>query len=152
MTVWLLLVGAYLLLALQPQWGELAAAACSAALVTALLMRIRERSEVSFIVHWSWIGLLAVRLPAKALADCAVLLSALRNADATGEFRAVPFDKGSDGRTGENAARRALVIAGVSLTPNTIAVAVDADRDLLLCHQLIPTRQPPGEGDRLWPL
>ena len=150
--MWITFFGVYLLLALQVQCQELVAGGCSAALVAALLIRIRQRSEARFVVQWRWIWLLASRLPAKALADCAVLLLALGRNDVKGEFRAVPFDKGFGGRRGESAARRALVIAGASLTPNTVAVAVDEDRDLLLFHQLVPTRKPPGDGDRLWPL
>jgi hypothetical protein len=152
MTVWIIFVGVYLLLVLQLQWGELAAAGCAAGLVAVLLLLIRERAEMSFVGRWSWIWLLAGRLPAKALADCAVLLLALRRAPTPGEFRAVPFDRGFEERPGESAARRALVITGASLPPNTVVLAVDENRDLLLCHQLVPTRQPPGDGDRLWPL
>jgi hypothetical protein len=144
--------GIYLLLGLKLPGDELAAAAGSAALVAALLIGIRTRSEARFVLRWSWLWLLARKLPARALADCALLLLALRSADTAGEFRAVPFDKESARRPGESAARRALVIAGASLPPNTVAVAVDEDRDLLLFHQLVPTRQPPGDGDRLWPL
>ncbi len=52
-----------------------------------------------------------------------------------GELRALPFVAGAadDAR---DAARRALAEAAGSLAPNTIVIGVDADRDLMLVHQL----------------
>lgn len=143
----------YLLLAWSWQGAELIAGTVSAGLVAALLMLIRHRSEARFVVRPGWFWPLAQRLPAKALADCAVVLrGALRPTGATGAFRAVPFDKDAGNRSGEAAARRALVVAGASIAPNSVVVAVDNQRDRLLVHQFIPTHAPPGDGDRLWPL
>jgi hypothetical protein len=81
-----------------------------------------------------------------------VLLRALGRARVAGEFRAVPFDPEFGRQPGEAAARRAAVIAGVSVTPNSVVMAVDGGQERLLIHQLVHTRRPPGDGDRLWPL
>ncbi len=50
-----------------------------------------------------------------------------------GRFRAVGF---AGGESGADRGRRALTEALGSLAPNTIVVGVDAERDLLLVHQL----------------
>jgi hypothetical protein len=52
-----------------------------------------------------------------------------------GELRATPFHFGDAG-DGRDMARRALAEAVGSLTPNTIIVGVDEERDLILGHQL----------------
>ena len=49
-------------------------------------------------------------------------------------------------------ARRALVVAGVSLAAEHYVIAVDRERNVLIVHQLIPSQEPPGHGDREWPL
>lgn len=66
--------------------------------------------------------------------------------DARGEFRAVRFQASKD--TPQDAGRRALTEWLGSLAPNTIVVGVDAERELLLVHQL--HRQ--GEADEIDPL
>ena len=66
-----------------------------------------------------------------------------------GEYRDITFHPGGDDPV--SAARRALVVLGVSLSPNTFVVAVDRERGLLRIHQLVPSAQPSGE-DKEWPL
>lgn len=51
-----------------------------------------------------------------------------------GEFRAVPFQQGGDAAL--ESGRRALAESFGSFAPNTIIIGVDADRELLLGHQL----------------
>jgi hypothetical protein len=65
---------------------------------------------------------------------------------ARGDFRAVRFQACRD--SPEHAGRRALTEWLGSLAPNTIVVGVDAERELLLVHQL--RRQ--GEPDDVDPL
>ena len=149
---WLVFFAFYLLFAMQWQGDELAAGAIVSGLVVALLTLIRRRSDASFVVRWRWLWLLARRVPGQALADCAVLLGALWQGTNEGEFCAVPFDTDTDDQPGEAAARLALVIAGASVSPNSVVVAVDHTQRRLLVHQLVPTPRPPGGGDRRWPL
>jgi Na+/H+ ion antiporter subunit len=52
-----------------------------------------------------------------------------------GELRATPFHFG-DADDGRDMARRALAEAVGSLTPNTIVIGVDGERNLILAHQL----------------
>ncbi len=73
---------------------------------------------------------------------------------ATGQTRPIgvltelPFSPG--GQDPESAARRALVVAGVSTAPNTIALGIDSERETLLVHQL--SRQLPEPPNRCWPI
>jgi multisubunit Na+/H+ antiporter MnhE subunit len=52
----------------------------------------------------------------------------------------VPFD--ATGDSPRDTARRAVTEALGSLAPNTIVVRIDADRDVLVAHQLVPTDDP----------
>jgi multisubunit Na+/H+ antiporter MnhE subunit len=56
-----------------------------------------------------------------------------------GRFLAVPFRSGHESGA-HDATRRALAKAAGSFTPNGYVVGVDAERDLMLVHQLHPTR------------
>ena len=79
-----------------------------------------------------------VRVSAAALAQ----LAAPR--PVRGEWRTVPFRHG-DRDDGGDMGRRALAEAVGSLAPNTIVIGVDAERDVLLVHQL----RPGGGPDRV---
>jgi hypothetical protein len=62
------------------------------------------------------------------------LAQLIRPRPARGEFRAVPFHAVED--RPQDAGRRALTEWLGSVAPNTIVVGVDAERELLLVHQL----------------
>jgi hypothetical protein len=64
----------------------------------------------------------------------------------TGNFQQVPFNMG--GADPASATRRALVMAGVSLPPNTFAVGVEGEGTLII-HQLVFE---PGPANPDWPL
>jgi hypothetical protein len=67
---------------------------------------------------------------------------------ATGALQDIPFEVG--GQTPQAAARRALVLTGVSVAPNTIAICVEPEKGFLRVHQLVFRRETPA--DREWPL
>jgi hypothetical protein len=67
-----------------------------------------------------------------------------------GAFRVIHFDAGGD--DAHSVARRALVVAGVSLPPNSFVVSIDAERGRLLIHNLVPPAHSPGGPDEEWPL
>lgn len=64
-----------------------------------------------------------------------------------GEFRAVPFRYGYESGAYDTT-RRALAKAAGSFTPNAYVIGVDAERELLLVHQLDPS----GGASELDPL
>jgi hypothetical protein len=57
-----------------------------------------------------------------------------------GTWHAVPLRHGREGNP-RDAARRALAIAAVSVSPNSVVVGVDPDRDELVFHQLSSSPQ-----------
>lgn len=151
---WAVLFGFYLLLAAKQAVAEAVAGVAIAALGAAAATSTAGAGKLRFRARLPWLAQVA-RLPGRILADCGIVAVALwrrlvgRHV-VSGEFRIVPFDPGGD--DAESAARRALVTLGVTLAPNTYVVAVDRERGVLLLHQLVPSAQPPGGGDREWPL
>lgn len=154
MGCWLAFVPLYLLLAGSLSWQELIAAVILSG-VSALAVTMTCRAgHLHFQPRWHWLRHFR-HLPAKVLADCLIVAAALARAllkreQIEGAFRTIPFDPGGDDP--ESAARRALVLAGACVAPNTYVVAVDVERGQLLLHQLVPSAQPPGAGSTEWPL
>ena len=110
---------------------------------------VRGHGKLRWLRHFA-------RLPGQMLSDSALLAGALwrriaRGEDVQGRYLEIPFDPGAADDPQE-AARRALVALGVSLPPNTYLVWADPHKKCLLLHQLVPTPEAPGHGDRKWPL
>lgn len=82
------------------------------------------------------------------LVGAAVLRRAVTGRLPDDRFTDVRFDPG--GPDAESAARRALVIAGVSTPPNGIVLAVDVERRVLRVHQLVPHDETTHSPE--WPL
>lgn len=130
--------------------GILTAAFSALVVVGAIILE-----RVQFKPKLRWYLMLLRRLPAKVLTDSSLVFLALwrsivRREEVAGEFYIVPFNGGGD--DAHSAARRALVIAGLSLPPNSYVVALDANAGHLIVHQLVEGKKPPGDGDREWPL
>ena len=89
-------------------------------------------------------------IPRLLVESVRVSVSAVAREMPVGSFAVVPIDPGGD--DGESSARRGLVIAGVSLAPNRLAVTLDRERGALLVHQLLPDSKSIGESDREWPI
>ena len=150
---WLVFLPLYLLLAGGLDWQELVAGVVLSGVAALAVTATRRAGRLHFQPRWRWFYHFR-RLPGRVLTDCgivaAALARALRREKIEGSFRSIPFDPGGD--DAESAARRALVMAGACLAPNTYVVAVDRQRGHLLVHQLVPSAEPPGRGDREWPL
>lgn len=147
---WLGFLPLYLLLAGSLDWQEIIAGAVLSALAALALTVTHRAGKLHFQPRLRWIKYFR-RLPGQVLADCGLVGAALlRREKIESAFRTIPFDPG--GEDAESAARRALVVAGASLAPNTYVVVIDTERGQLLMHQLVPTAQPPGRGDPEWPL
>jgi len=82
----------------------------------------------------------ALRLPGRVGADTMAVYLALwfkltRNEDPAGGFVEVPVDPGEDGPAG--AVRRTLIVGGRSFTPNGFVLGIDAERRVMVVHQLV---------------
>lgn len=151
---WLAFFPLYLLLAGSVDWQEILAGVVLSAVAALAVAMTRRAGSLHFQPRWRWLRHFR-HLPGRLLSDCAIVAGALvrallRREKIEGTFRTIPFDPG--GEDAESAARRALVMAGACLTPNSYIVAVDAERGQLLLHQLVPSPQPPGAGNPEWPL
>lgn len=149
LTTWVVLLGLWLVLV-----GSLALAECLGGLVAATigatgLLVVQTRDTSTIAVRPGWLWLLARRVPRQMVEDCArvlgVLVDLARGRRVEGRMRVVPFKVGTDAPL--DAGRRALVVFGVSLAPN--AVAVRFEDDALVLHQLVPSALP---NDPEWPL
>jgi len=74
--------------------------------------------------------------------DCRIVMGAVwrrlaRREPVRGAFTAFPFSCGGD--DAEAAARRALYVMAISLTPNTFVIGIDRENDVMLVHQLVST-------------
>jgi hypothetical protein len=105
---------------------------------------VRAQDLVRFRMAPGWLRDLH-RLPGQVLHDCWTLAAALwrrlRGEQVRGVFRVLPFPSERD--DARSAARRALVTAVVSLTPNTYVVGVEGDEGVMLVHQLVAGRGSP---------
>ncbi len=142
----------YLLLVGKIAWPELLAGG----LIAAVAVTAREAACRCGGARHLFISTWAVRfihLPWQVVTDSvrvfAVAARALVQSRGRGQFLHVPFDPG--GEDPASAGRRALVVGGLSVTPNAIAVQVEPHKRRLLVHQLAPAPAP-GKGDRQWPL
>lgn len=151
---WLGFMPLYLLFAASLSGQEMLAAIVVSAVASLAITATRSAGHLYFEPRLHWLSHF-LHLPGRVLADCGIVAAALmrtllRREKVEGVFRTIPFDPGGD--DAESAARRALVLAGACLAPNTYVVAVDEQRQEMRVHQLIPSAQPPGNGDREWPL
>lgn len=147
---WLGLVGLYRALAGSSSWAEMVAGGISALLATVAVI-VSGNPEYLGRMRLGWWFLLLHRLPREVLSDTARVAGAvLAGRRLAGAIRSVPFEHGGDDSV--SGSRRALVTAAASLAPNTYVVIIDRKHEHLVAHQLVPTEEPPGHGDRLWPI
>ncbi len=126
------------------------------AAVTALLVELVEYQTDTYVrLRLRWL-LRAWRLPGEVLRDCGIVLAALwrrvvRGEQPAGGFVAVPTRWGADTALGMT--RRMLLVGGMSVAPNTFALGIDRDRDVVIAHHLVlrasdraNATQDPGAG------
>ena len=143
---WLLAyVGAgalYLLLIDTPDLPELIVGAGAALLAATGFELAREEHTVGGLrARVSWVARLhrpVKNVPGDLAALTMLALRQLVRPQAVnGTFRAVPFRCGDDEEL--ETGRRAMAESFGSFSPNTIIVGVDAERELILGHQLRPS-------------
>ena len=140
LTSWIAFFISYMLLVGVWVAEELIAAALVAAVSATVAEIVRVQDIRKFWPRLRWI-LRAYRLPPSILADCGVVFRALwrhlvKREEINGAFRAFRIPIGGEG--GRAAARRALLNAAISITPNTYVVGIDEESEVVLVHQLVP--------------
>lgn len=114
-----------------------AAFGAAASLLTWKAMRLSIAFELRDVLEY-W------RLPWNALQDAGAITWALGKdllhlAPAGSYLRAIPFREQSGGR---GRLRHVLAVAYTSATPNSIVIGIDAEQELLLVHQIVPSEIP----------
>jgi multisubunit Na+/H+ antiporter MnhE subunit len=112
---------------------------------------VRATGLIGFRPRAAWF-LRAPRVASRAVVDTVVVIRALLAhlfglREMRGAFRTIRVDPGADDPT--SAARRALLTAGVSATPNTYVVGIDRERRMMVVHQLVPAARDAVEDDVL---
>jgi hypothetical protein len=136
--MWVALFWLWLLLAGDWNRIEIIAAACGATVAATLGEIARTRAGVAPRVPLVWVGR-AWSVPHQIVVDFgiitrALLRSAVRRKIVRGEFRAHAFPA----KEGEGV--RAWAVWAAQFSPNAYIVEVDADRELVLAHDLVPNR------------
>jgi multisubunit Na+/H+ antiporter MnhE subunit len=133
MVLWLLLTTTF-------DWQEELVGFVASALAATVVHAVRTWGPFAFRPRVRWIRH-AVALPSRIVVETATVFAALvRHATGRkrvrGSWAVVPLRHGPPAEP-EAAARRALATAGISVSPNTYVVGVDAGRDEMLIHQLV---------------
>lgn len=120
-------------------WQELLAGAVASAVAATAAEIVRRQNLIRYRPRVRWLAR-SWRIVPKLLRDTGTLWTVLyrrivRREDVTGAWRAIPFEWGED--DSRTTAKRALLVIAISATPNTYAVGIDRERDLLLVHQLV---------------
>jgi hypothetical protein len=113
----------------------------SAAVSAIVFEAVRREGALRFAARARWLSLV-LRLPLRVLVDTAIVFRGLaRGRTFADDLRAIRFESGA-AADARSIARRALAVWLVSAAPNTIAVEVDLENDVLLVHQLEPRAGP----------
>jgi multisubunit Na+/H+ antiporter MnhE subunit len=143
LTWWVLMMSFWIILDDSLATDELLAGAAAAALAATLAELAGYQAATRLRMRIEWLGP-ALRLPGELAAGTWTVFGALWRQLARGQqppsgFREVAVRFG--GQSMEAKTRRALLVAGKSVAPNTIVVGLDAERDVMVVHQLVLTKE-----------
>jgi multisubunit Na+/H+ antiporter MnhE subunit len=147
---WVLLMSFWVILDNSIEPDELLAGAGAAALGAFLAEVVFYQAGIRFRMRIEWV-VPALSLPGQVVSDTAIVFAALWRRLARGEeppsgFREVPVRYGSD--TAEGETRRVLLVGGKSMAPNSFVLGLDAEREVMVIHQLVVNQGEPAEADR----
>ncbi len=147
LTWWVLLMSFWVILDNSVATDELLAGAGAAAIGALLAELVTYQAATRLRMRIEWAAL-AFRLPREVARDTAIVFAALYRQLAQGEdppsgFRERPARYGDDTAAGQT--RRALLIGGTSVAPNTVVLGIDRDRDVMIIHQLVVSQ---GEAEQ----
>ncbi|MGH2930085.1 MAG: hypothetical protein ACRDL8_17920 [Solirubrobacteraceae bacterium] len=131
------------------QLAEVLGGAAVAAMGALFVEVVSHQSATRFRARVEWLQP-ALALPVDLLKDTVLVLGVLWRRLARGEepesgFRVLPVEFGDD--SPEGVTRRALLVGGRSVAPNTFVLGVDEATDLMVVHQLVVNQgQPLVEG------
>jgi multisubunit Na+/H+ antiporter MnhE subunit len=144
---WVLLMAFWVILDYSVATDELLAGAAAAALGALLAELAGHQAAARLRMRAGWVPR-ALSLPGQVARDTMIVFTALWRRLAHGTqpasgFREMPVRYGDD--TVEGRTRRLLLIGARSVAPNSFALGIDKDRDVMVVHQLVV---PEGEASR----
>src|SRR3954471_23667985 len=142
---WVVSAGLWLWLVDNTHVPELIVGAGVAAIAASAAIVVRQQRVVVLRPRLRWFMRLWSPLVAY-VRDTWLLLVALPRRR-TGRFVAVPTEAHADDPKG--AARRVLTQTAASFSPNLYVIGTDVEREVLLVHQLVPTRDVKADTDPL---
>jgi multisubunit Na+/H+ antiporter MnhE subunit len=151
---WVILMSLWVILDDSVALDELLAGAGAAALAALLAELAGYQAATRLRPRAGWL-VPALSLPGQAARETVTVFGALYRRLARGEepasgFRELPVRYGDDSIEGRT--RRALLVGGRSVAPNTLALGLDAEREVMVIHQLVVRAgQPAADPPRGWP-
>lgn len=139
LTWWVLLMSFWVILDDSIAADELLAGAGAAALAAFLAELVTHQAATRVRIRAGWL-VRVIELPGQVAGDTVIVFAALwrrlaHGAEPPSGFRRLPVRYGDD--TAEGRTRRALLIGGKSIAPNSIAAGLDKDTDTMVIHQLV---------------
>jgi len=136
---WVLLMSFWVILDDSIATDELLAGAGAAALAAFVAEQATHQAAARVRIRVRWLARV-IELPGQVAGDTVIVFGALWRRLAHGEeppsgFRRLPVSYGDD--TAEGRTRRALLIGGKSIAPNSIAAGIDKETDTMVIHQLV---------------
>jgi multisubunit Na+/H+ antiporter MnhE subunit len=118
---------------------ELLAGAGAAVLAALLAELVTYQAATRFRMRIQWL-VPALSLPGQVVRDTGIVYRALWRRLARGEqppsaFLELPARYGDD--SPEGMTRRALLVGGTSVAPNTFVLGIDKERDVMVVHRLV---------------
>jgi len=144
---WVLTMSFWLMIDDSINTDELLAGAGAAALAAAFADLVTYQAASRFRMRIEWL-VPALSLPGQVVRDTVVVYHALWRRLVHGEqppsaFLELPARFGDD--TPEGVTRRALLVGGTSIAPNTFVLGIDPERDVMVVHRLVAEHKQTGQ-------
>lgn len=136
---WVLMMSFWVMLDDSVRTDELLAGAGAAALAALLAEVVTYQAAARLRMRIEWLGP-ALSLPGEVVRDTVTVYHALWRRLVHGKqppsaFLELPARYGDD--SPEGITRRVLLVGGTSVAPNTFALGIDKDRDVMVVHRLV---------------
>jgi multisubunit Na+/H+ antiporter MnhE subunit len=140
---WVLMMSFWVMLDDSIRTDELLVGAGAAALAALLAELVTYQAAARFRMRIEWL-VPALSLPGQLVRDTVVVYRVLWRRLVHGEqppsaFKELPTRFGDD--SPEGVTRRVLLIWGTSVAPNTFALGIDKDSDVMVVHRLVAEQE-----------
>ena len=140
---WVLMMSFWVMLDDSISTDELLAGAGAAALAALLAEVVTYQAATRFRMRIEWL-VPALSLPGQVVRDTVIVYRALWRRLAHGQqppsaFADLPARYGDD--SPEGVTRRVLLVWGTSVAPNTFALGIDSEREVMVVHRLVAEQE-----------